>query len=64
MKLTVRASDAQTRRSIEFSVRLRIDTPTKPNTIGTAAFLQYVLRQPARARYGVARAVLSMPPKS
>ena len=45
MKLTVRASDPQTRRSIDFSVRLRIDTPNEAAYYRHGGILQYVLRQ-------------------
>jgi aconitate hydratase len=44
MKLTVRASDPETKRSIEFPVRLRIDTPNEAAYYRNGGILQYVLR--------------------
>jgi aconitate hydratase len=49
MKLTIRASDPRTRRSIDFPVRLRIDTPNEAEYYRNGGILQYVLRQ-LRAR--------------
>ena len=45
MKLAVRASDSETHRSIEFPVRLRIDTPNEAEYYRNGGILQYVLRQ-------------------
>jgi aconitate hydratase len=45
MRLHVKATDAQTARSIEFSVRLRIDTPNEAEYYRHGGILQYVLRQ-------------------
>ena len=49
MKLTIRARDPQTRRTIDFPVRLRIDTPNEAEYYRNGGILQYVLRQ-LRAR--------------
>ncbi|MGA7200450.1 MAG: aconitate hydratase AcnA [Candidatus Cybelea sp.] len=45
MRLHVKATDTQTGRSIDFSVRLRIDTPNEAEYYRHGGILQYVLRQ-------------------
>ena len=44
MRLNVRATDPQSGRSIEFHVRLRIDTPNEAEYYRNGGILQYVLR--------------------
>ena len=44
MRLRVRATDPRTKRSIEFDVRLRIDTPNEAEYYRNGGILQYVLR--------------------
>ncbi len=48
MRLHVRATDPKTGTSIEFDVRLRIDTPNEAHYYRHGGILQYVLRQLAR----------------
>jgi aconitate hydratase len=45
MKLRVKATDAQSGKSINFEVRLRIDTPNEAEYYRHGGILQYVLRQ-------------------
>ena len=45
MRLHVKATDPQTGKSIEFDVRLRIDTPNEAEYYRHGGILQYVLRQ-------------------
>jgi aconitate hydratase len=45
MHATVRATDAKTETSIEFKVRVRIDTPNEAEYYSHGGILQYVLRQ-------------------
>jgi aconitate hydratase len=45
MHATVRATDPKTNKSIEFKVRVRIDTPDEAEYYRHGGILQYVLRQ-------------------
>ena len=45
MHATVKATDPQTGKSIEFEVRVRIDTPDEAEYYRHGGILQYVLRQ-------------------
>ena len=45
MRARVKATDAQSGRSIEFNVRVRIDTPNEAEYFRHGGILQYVLRQ-------------------
>jgi aconitate hydratase len=48
MRVRVKATDAQTGRSIEFDARVRIDTPNEAEYYRHGGILQYMLRQLAR----------------
>ena len=45
MRLSVKATDPRSARSIEFDVRLRIDTPNEAEYYRHGGILQFVLRQ-------------------
>jgi aconitate hydratase len=45
MRMRVKATDAKTGKSIEFDVRVRIDTPNEAEYYRHGGILQYVLRQ-------------------
>jgi aconitate hydratase len=45
MRVRVKATDAQSGRSIEFNVRVRVDTPNEAEYYRHGGILQYVLRQ-------------------
>ena len=44
MRLRVKATDPRSPRSIEFEVRLRVDTPNEAEYYRHGGILQYVLR--------------------